>query len=56
MRHFTDAELLQIITDDESDRVEFKESLSGSAPKEKLSVLLLMICLAMKNLASFLSE
>ncbi|RKU17068.1 transcriptional regulator [Candidatus Poribacteria bacterium] len=34
MQQFTDAELLQIITDDESDRVEFKESLSGSAPKE----------------------
>ena len=34
MRHFTDAELLQIIEDDETDRVEFKESLSGSAPKD----------------------
>lgn len=34
MRYFTDAELLQIIEDDESDRVEFKESLSGSAPTE----------------------
>lgn len=34
MQQFTDAELLQIITDNESDRVEFKESLSGSAPKE----------------------
>ena len=34
MRNFTDAELLQIIEDDESDQVEFKESLSGSAPKE----------------------
>ena len=33
MRYFTDAELLQIIEDDESDRVEFKESLSGSAPE-----------------------
>ena len=33
MRHFTDAELLQLITDDESDRVEFKESLSGNAPE-----------------------
>lgn len=32
MRDFTDAELLQIIEDDESDRVEFKESLSGDAP------------------------
>lgn len=34
MRNFTDAELLQIIEDDESDHVEFKEFLSGSAPKE----------------------
>ena len=34
MRQFTDAELLQIIKDDESDRIEFKEFLSGSAPKE----------------------
>ena len=34
MRYFTDAELLQIIEDDESDRVEFKESLSGSAPQK----------------------
>ena len=32
MRDFTDAELLQIIEDDESDRVEFKESLSGDSP------------------------
>lgn len=32
MRDFTDAELLQIIENDESDRVEFKESLSGDAP------------------------
>lgn len=34
MQHFTDAELLKIIENDEADRVEFKESLSGSAPKE----------------------
>ena len=34
MQHFTDAELLKIIENDETDRVEFKESLSGSAPKE----------------------
>ena len=34
MRQFTDAELLQLITDDESDRVEFKEALSGSAPEK----------------------
>ena len=34
MRQFTEAELLQIIENDESDRIEFKESLSGSAPKE----------------------
>ena len=34
MRHFTDPELLQIIEFDEADCVEFKESLSGSAPKE----------------------
>lgn len=34
MRDFTDAEFLQIIGDDESDHVEFKESLSGNAPKE----------------------
>ena len=34
MRHFTDEELLQIIEVDESDRVEFKESLSGDAPKK----------------------
>ena len=33
MRHFTDAELLQIIQNDETDSVEFKESLSGSAPE-----------------------
>ena len=32
MRDFTDAELLQIIENDESDRVEFKESLSGNSP------------------------
>jgi ATP-dependent DNA helicase RecG len=32
MRQFIDAELLQIIEDDESDRVEFKESLSGDTP------------------------
>lgn len=32
MRDFTDAELLQIIEDDESDRVEFKETLSGDTP------------------------
>ncbi len=34
MRQFTDVELLQIIDADESDRIEFKESLSGDAPKE----------------------
>ncbi|MCE2413207.1 putative DNA binding domain-containing protein [Candidatus Poribacteria bacterium] len=34
MQHFTDPELLQIIEFDEADCVEFKESLSGSAPKE----------------------
>ena len=34
MQDFTDTELLQIIENDEADRVEFKESLSGSAPKE----------------------
>ena len=34
MRQFTDEELLQIIQNDETDRVEFKESLSGSAPKD----------------------
>ena len=34
MPNLTDKELLQIIEDDEADRVEFKESLSGSAPKE----------------------
>lgn len=32
MRDFTDAELWQIIESDESDRVEFKESLSGNSP------------------------
>ena len=32
MPDFTDKELLQIIEDSEADRVEFKESLSGSAP------------------------
>ncbi len=32
MQQFTDSELFQIIEDDESDRVEFKESLSGDAP------------------------
>ena len=34
MQHFTDEELLQIIEDDESDRVEFKESLSGDTPEK----------------------
>ena len=34
MQHFTDVALLQIIEADESDRVAFKESLSGSAPKD----------------------
>ena len=34
MRQFTDAELLQIIENDEADRVEFKESLSGGATEE----------------------
>ena len=34
MQPFTDTELLQAIKDDEADRVEFKESLSGSAPTE----------------------
>ena len=34
MRHFTDTELLQIIEFDEADCVEFKESLSGNAPKK----------------------
>ena len=34
MPYLTDEGLLQIIEDDESDCVEFKESLSGSAPKE----------------------
>ena len=33
MSNFTDAELLQIIKTGESDAVEFKESLSGSAPE-----------------------
>ena len=33
MSHFTDAELLEIIKSGESDTVEFKESLSGSAPE-----------------------
>ena len=33
MPYLTDEGLLQIIEGDESDRVEFKESLSGSAPK-----------------------
>ena len=32
MPDFTDKELLQIIADSEADRVEFEESLSGSAP------------------------
>ncbi len=34
MRDFTDAELLQIVGDDESDRVEFKETLSGNTPQK----------------------
>ena len=34
MSNFTDEELLQIIKTGESDTVEFKESLSGSAPKK----------------------
>ena len=57
MRHFTDAELLQLITDDESDRVEFKEALSGSAPERlgKTFVLLLTTYQAMENRDSFLS-
>ena len=33
MRNFTDTELLQIIKFNETDCVEFKESLSGSAPE-----------------------
>lgn len=33
MTQFTDAELLQIIGSGESDRVEFKESISGNAPE-----------------------
>ena len=33
MSHFTDKELLEIIENGESDTVEFKESLSGSAPE-----------------------
>ena len=32
MRNFSDAELLKIIENDESDNVEFKESLSGDTP------------------------
>jgi len=32
MRQFTDTELLEIISEDEADRVEFKESLSGDSP------------------------
>lgn len=36
MQQFTDAELLQIIEVDETDRVEFKESLSGDTPKKKI--------------------
>ena len=34
MQHFTNAELLKIIENDEADRVEFKESLSGGASEE----------------------
>ena len=34
MSHFTDEELLEIIETGESDTVEFKESLSGSAPEK----------------------
>ena len=34
MQDFSNEELLQIIEDDESDRVEFKESLSGDAPEK----------------------
>lgn len=34
MQYFTDAELLQIIENDESDRIEFKEFLSDSAPEQ----------------------
>ena len=34
MPDFTDEELLQIIEEGEADRVEFKESLSGNAPRE----------------------
>ena len=33
MPYLTDEELLQIIEDDEADRVEFKESLSGNSPE-----------------------
>ncbi len=33
MSYFTDEELLQLIETGESERVEFKESLSGSAPE-----------------------
>ena len=34
MRQFTDIELLEIISADEADRVEFKEAFSGNAPRE----------------------
>lgn len=34
MRDFSDEELMQIITDDESDCVEFNESLSGNTPEK----------------------
>ncbi len=34
MQHFTDEELMQIITSGESDRVEFKQSLSGDASEK----------------------
>ena len=51
MPDFTDKELLQIIEDSEADRVEFKESLSGSAPtgSGRLSVHLPTICHATKK-------
>ena len=32
MRNYTDAALVRVIADDESDRVAFKESLSGDSP------------------------
>ena len=55
MPSLTDKELLEIISDIESDRAEFKESLSGDSPTkyEKLSAHLPTTFLNTKNRGLF---